>query len=798
MAELLAYLLISLFCLREIFDDGVFAVQDLSPMYKLEQLYRPTEFPWDHYSNTGVPNVLVGNLLYNLPLIALSRAFGSVIMAHKVYFIILLALGAFGQSLVFERIYGKGGFVSGLVYLLNPWTVYRVSRGHNLMIMGFALLPFAFISFLYFERNYGISQALLSGFLSGLLLLISPHMGYIFFIILIVYGISKLFEPERAPKELLKHAILFIQTGFLAISFGMPVLILVVKGIGSSVTVVRLEETMFYSLRIHFLVERWPYLIIGLLILVGLFLFVGRLRDILFPMFLILTGGVLSFGGVWPFSSVIEVLYKYVPGFFIFRELNKFLYITLFGGSSLFEILISRLKGFTESLIEKRGLLNPAAKKLISLVFIALALFALIVPEKELISGDFGGSIETIDLPQHIKELDDWLRSERGEFRVAFFPPACWAARYDWSESWFLDPIVSLQAKPTIEVRSEMDITPSNNFVKWVYMAFYSNKTNRIGRLLGILGVKYVIYRPDVDMPDERVDLRQLGKEETLPLFKGENDLMLVKKVGEYEIYLNQYALPLMVEGIRPILIVGDRKALISLSHLDLNFSKNTCLFLDNLFDHAGLEELIRDSEYIIIDPRDWLGLQLALSKEKTVIKPWESVEMSADALNKWIRGDFSWYLHEGILNVAPDNYIMTNRSGNAVSIPVIIQKGGNYTLFVQCFVTSKGGFGQISIKLDDLPQKLVQTRFLGRVDGYYRWTEVGEFYLTKGTHYLSFRSVGGAAAISKIVLLPEDFPTNAWSASIAIRPDLPSFPSFSCIGVSRSRKSGNRQCQYR
>ncbi|HIE24010.1 MAG TPA: hypothetical protein EYP68_07260 [Candidatus Korarchaeota archaeon] len=391
------------------------------------------------------------------------------------------------------------------------------------------------------------------------------------------------------------------------------------------------------------------------------------------------------------------------------------------------------------------------------MVIVALAFSALIVPDKEIISGNFGGSIETIELPKHIMELDNWLRSERGDFRVAFFPPACWAARYDWSENWFLDPIVSLQAKPTVEIRSEMDITPSNNFVKWAYMAFYSKKTNKIGRILGILGVKYVIYRPDVDMPDERVDLRQLGKEETVPLFRGENDLLLFKKIGEYEVYLNQYALPLMVEGIRPILIVGDRKTLISLSHLDLNFSENGCLFLDNLYDYPGLEELVRDSGYIIIDPTKWIDLQLALSKEKIVIKPWESVEMSTDALNRWIRGDFSWYLYEGTLNVAPDNYVMTNGSGNAVSIPLTIPKGGNYTLLVQCFTTSREGFGQISIKLDDFPQKLVQTKVLGEIDGYYRWVEVGEFYLTKGTHYLTFRSVDGATAISKIVLLPED-----------------------------------------
>jgi len=774
--ELLAYLSISLFCLRKLFDDGVFAVQDLSPIYKFEQLYRPMEFPWDHYSNTGVPNVLIGNLLYNLPLMALSKALGSVITAHKIYFVILLTLGAYGQRLVFQRLYRRGGFISGLVYLLNPWTVYRISRGHNLIIMGSALLPFAFISFLSFEKKYRVSRALLSGFLSSLLLLISPHMGYIFFIILFVYGLAKFLNSGLALRNLLKQLVLLCQTGFLALSFGMPVLILAIKGIGSNVTVVRLEETLFYSLSIDLLKERWPYLVIGLGIMLSLFIFVGLVRELLFSILLVFVGMMLSFGGVWPISLLIELFYKHLPGFFIFRELNKFLYMALFGGSLLFEVLILGLKDFTESIIGKRGLLGLKFKKLTGFVFIALALFILIIPDKDMISGDFGGSVKTVKLPSHLKELDRWLRSEKGEYRVAFFPPACWAARYDWSERWFLDPMVSLQAKPTIEIRSEMDITPSNNFVKWVYMALYFNRTNRIGRLLGLLGARYIIYRPDVDMPDERVDLRHLGKEQTIPIFRRKNDLLLIKRIGEYEIYLNKHALPLIVEGFRPVLVVEDRKALISLSHLDLNFSENVCLFLDNLYDYADLEELVKGCRYVIINPKKWIDLQLALSEDKLVIKPWEFVEMSTDASNKWIRGDFSWYLYGGTLNVAPDDYVMTNKSDNSLSLPFTIPRGGNFTLFVQTFTTSSESFGKIYVKIDDYPQESIQIRVSGEIGGYYRWVKVGSFHLTKGKHYVKFRSSEGAASISKIVLLPE----SEFNKSITI--DLSSLPSIALL----------------
>ena len=100
------FLAISLFSLRGIFTSGdPVAFHDLAPMYRLDQLFRPYDFPWDYKSNLGTPSMLTGNAVYNLPLIGLSLLLGSVTLAHKILFVLYLMLSGFGFYLAFNYLF---------------------------------------------------------------------------------------------------------------------------------------------------------------------------------------------------------------------------------------------------------------------------------------------------------------------------------------------------------------------------------------------------------------------------------------------------------------------------------------------------------------------------------------------------------------------------------------------------------------------------------------------------------------------------------------------------------------------
>ena len=761
--EFLAYLLFAATSLRSIFKEGILAIQDLSTMYEVEQLYRPFEFPWDHSSNLGSPSVLIGNLLYNLPLILLSKVIGSVILAHKVFFLLLLPIGALGQQLVFERLVGKKGFVTGFLYMVNPWVCYRISRGHNLMLLGYAFLPYVFLSYLSYRRRYGLFAGLSFSVLLSLLILISPHMAYIFFLILAVYAITKAitFKREGLREVLLKFArelVLIIQAGCLSMFLSMPALIPALKGLGSQVTVVRSEELIYYSLRLEILIQRWPYVIMGALTgVLALFLFKRKGdQNSLFSLSLMFLGILLSSGGVKPLRSAFVWLFENFPGFFLFRELNKFLYLTFFGLS----ILLGALSlSFQEQLAKLAK--DKRARKIYSTLLTSTIVAVIILTYPSMVLGNFQEPIDPVVVPEDFMELNRWLRNQPGDFRVAFFPPACWATRYNWSKKWFLDPLVALQSKPTVEIKSEMDITPSSSFVRWCYASIYNNKTRRIGKLLGIIGVKYIVLRPDADMPEDRKDLHMFAKERTLAIFSEESDLMLEEVIGRYQIYRNPHVLPIISAQEAPILIIGDRKTLITLSHIDsFEFSSNHCLFLDNFYD-LDFEKLLSECKYVVIEPERELDLTLATTKEKRLIFPWEFVGLSSNSLADWIRGDFAWFLYNGSLHVAPDNYVMTRGENRSFSFNFEISKSGEFSLFIQSFHTSNKEFGRISVRLDEFPPVIVQCNSFG-VEGSYLWEHVGDFFLSEGSHQLSIASVEGGAALSKLVLVPKGSLQNA------------------------------------
>ena len=138
---LFVFLVISVFSLRAIFATGdPVAFHDFAPMYKLDQLFRPYDFPWDYKSNLGSPSMLTGNAVYNLPLIGLSLAFGSVAFANKVLLVLLMALSGFGFYLAFTYLFKSktAGFIAGLYMMFNPFTLTRWEFGHNTVLLAYA------------------------------------------------------------------------------------------------------------------------------------------------------------------------------------------------------------------------------------------------------------------------------------------------------------------------------------------------------------------------------------------------------------------------------------------------------------------------------------------------------------------------------------------------------------------------------------------------------------------------------------------------------------------------------------
>jgi hypothetical protein len=309
---------------------------------------------------------------------------------------------------------------------------------------------------------------------------------------------------------------------------------------------------------------------------------------------------------------------------------------------------------------------------------------------------------------------------------------------------------VALQAKPTLEIKSEEDLTTSASLVRWAYTALYSNRTSSIGKFLGIFGVKYVIVQPDAYMPSSRADLATFSRANTRAVLSSQNDLQLVDNFSSVLVYENPYQLPLIYQTSGLSLIVGDRGTLLSLSNMNFNFSQNPAAFLD---DNVGsLAPLIQDAHCIFFQGDPYWSMIVSSPAENYIVDPWNYAPLSADPLDQWVNGNLMWYQDNGEMNVAPDNYIYT-AGANTITVPLGVTASGDYKVLVQIFNGLAGSQG-INFTISNGANYVFQPTISN--DGSYEWVEIGDASLNSQSK-LQISSLGGQAAISNIAVIPEN-----------------------------------------
>jgi hypothetical protein len=756
---LLVFLVVSVFSLRAVFatSDPV-AFHDLAPMYRLDQLFRPYDFPWDYKSNLGSPSMLTGNAVYNLPIIGLSLAFGSVALAHKVFLVLLMAFTGFGFYAAFTYLLSSrvAGFVAGLYLMFNPFTLARWVYGHNTILLAYMILPCALLSFFKSIRARGRKFMVACGLLVALLIATSPHIAYLFILFILLYAVFDLALSKRTGivKRITSKGVQIGLVLGVAFAAAFPIFYQIAM-VNLPVYSVRAEEAVLVVSPMDVTTSTLPQIALVAFI-VSAFLYLLRKRgvtkssisslirahrqQILFFTAFGLFGVFLVSLATEPLSPIYSWLFDNIPGFSMFREANKFLLLSVLS-LAFFIGLVA--EGFKRCM----GKCSSIARNALPLLLISSIVLA---SSWQFLTGDIGGNIGTVKIPEGYKEFEDWLSGQKGDFKIAFFPPAVWATTYTWASRWFLDPVVALQVKPTVELKSEFDLTASASLTRWVYTALYSNRTSEWGKLLGILGVKYLILRLDADMPPDRGDLGAFSLANTLASWSDQGGLQIEKRFGSILVYRNPYQLPHIYQTKDLSLVVGDRRALISLGHIGFDFSQDPTVFLDDNIGSA--KSLINDASYVFSQGDPYWSLLVSSLGENSVVKPWLYAPTSSNPADKWVRGDLVWYYFSGDLNVAPDGYIYTY-GANTIAIPLNVEKSGDYQILAQVFDGLPGSQG-VRFTIDNATDYVfTPTR---SIEGSYVWLEVGRSNLDSKS-VLHISGLGGPAAVSKVALIPEN-----------------------------------------
>ncbi|MDY6931896.1 MAG: carbohydrate binding domain-containing protein [Halobacteriota archaeon] len=251
-------------------------------------------------------------------------------------------------------------------------------------------------------------------------------------------------------------------------------------------------------------------------------------------------------------------------------------------------------------------------------IFILIILFTPLIAGYPLLTGDLNGKLRPQPVPNNYKQLDQWLREQGTEFKVAVYPcPPPWGV-----------------TKPTIQ---------SNLYWQHIESQLLNNQSDDVGKLLSVWNVRYVIVRGDA--------LQSEAENLILARLSDQSDLRLIKTLGSLQIFENEnYANHVYIPTQST---VSTLENLVSISNIESFTSANSSLFFldqtisDNKYNHTLTSDVLLLNE----DPLD---LSLSFLDDKYIIKPFHATNhhnpsrmWSKAATNDPLHGEWHPYLEE-------------------------------------------------------------------------------------------------------------------------------------------------------
>lgn len=655
-------------------EPGYPAFHDLSPIWSRHQLFRPFNYPWDPYSNLGYPQVLPSNAIYNLGLMLFSIIFqGTLDLAHKLYMLFIIAFSCLGLAVAlrYVKLNWIACILGGMIFTLSPFLQIRFIHGHNTIILANALstIPMV-ILFISLKRN-SIKEGFLAGVLIGSLAYLSPHISYMLAMAsLPIITFTKLLDKDHRNR--IKNFTCIAIPHYLAIlALWIPIAIRL-EFEASPYNIIRVEES-YSGLSIVQVIES-HFLEIAL-ILIPLALAFKKIcykcpikeefkeRLLLGFLTLAFIGLILSCGGLKEFYSLYSVLFTHIPGFWIFRDSSKFQYFIALGIAYLSAYLTDRAN----------QIFRDRKSKIVSISMIVCILLVFLIQWNIYVFDKVGCTT----LNEDFKELFKELRSLDDNYRLLSLPPANWATRYSWQKIWFLDPIISLQEIPTIEVKGDEDVSRSADFVRWVYTSIAGNYTNNLKGLMKFLSAKYLLIRHDVNLPCFRYDLKFLVK--IKPSKEILSGLRKTWQRGNYEIYSLEDASSILQRIDDFTLIYGDRRTLLTALSDEYPLDKYPPVFIEDLIESIEVRRVLIDARF----------LKLARNSSNVkIISLTKYAPVSTIYSNRWVSGGLLWYLKDGIYSFAENGFIIC-KGESELSLTELINPG-RYDIYISYLTLDK------------------------------------------------------------------------------------------------------------
>ncbi|MCL5318541.1 MAG: hypothetical protein M1503_09840 [Thaumarchaeota archaeon] len=646
-------------------------------------------------------------------------------VANRLLVILSCTVGFYTMFLFSLRLVKSvpAAFLAGLFYGVNPWVISRILSGHIGLLLGYGLIPL-FLIFYFASVDFPdgllsgrpakrvkhmlLSSVVLAGISSAVmldgLLLSLAIVSILLFSWMLFALLSKDIPSKRyLISQLILRSFIVVSLSLLLSSYWLlPFAVYTLSSasqIGSSTVLPWLQSNLSFEsvLRLNgywwlqfskslydfdspvlnglYFILSWLPLVLLLNTVPWMKSSKERLIKIGFYAIFCL-GLVLNLGG-----GLLGSTYRYFMISGVFRDPDKYGALVAFAYAVFMGIFAAKAVQVTSAgrRSRKGGSFSSPTRRYLSHLSILLLTASILFVNWPVLTGDFRGSYDSLSMPKAYSEVNGWLAEQQGDFRVIWLPSDTYL-QFNWSKGRSIsEPVRYLSGKPTVQM-----VDPARDASPWTSLSILQlnhllqqNETRRVGLTLGLMNVKYVIYRSDVVSP---VFPDMLSSLET------QHDLRLAKQTGPFYVFENKAYMPKIRVVNNTIVVVDGTRGLSKLSYLDDDFSSTSLLYLENIGrSHGNVSAQLNRAGAFFFSLYNFEDLFLATLPHRYFYDAYNSAVTLA-TLDKytWVQSVFEKDARGSLLYGSGDARTL---AGNAVlEIPIQTQQAGNYDVWVRLF----------------------------------------------------------------------------------------------------------------
>jgi hypothetical protein len=554
---LLFYAVLSILILSKLLFPGYVLTLDM--IFTPNTYFEKVVYGWNDDQN-GRANTLTETprLPYFFVVYLLNFVLPLWMIQKLILFLILFLSGISAYQLCpTERPYGK--YFAGLLYLINPFTYVRFLAGHYLLLLAYAITPFA-VKALMDAFDTGNKQNVIKAALWVTLVGVLNLHNLV--LVLFLFGVFFVVNVVQNRKDRKKFLDLIRTTGLvtgifflLNIYWLLPILTEstgLSQIVSTDIMVFAPQHTSNFNIAftIFSMYGFWRggYIyvkdILPFWYLIFIFMFFLAIHGAVTTfsdkrlgthtkafIIVIIVAAVIAIGAASPLTApVFNWLFDHLFFFRGFRDSQKFVALLVLAYAYLGGL---GLDDFTTYLKERN------VKSMIAVIIVIIALVS--PPLYSYTMFGFHDQLNPMDYPQGWYEANDFLNHDPEDCNVLFFPWHLYMT-FSWSERRIANPAGSFFDTPVIQgdnIEAGPIYSQSTSQVsKYIeFLLRRNNEYSNFGELVAPLNVKYIILAKEADHKQydflhEQEDLEVVLENENLVVFENGHETTKIYEVN--------------------------------------------------------------------------------------------------------------------------------------------------------------------------------------------------------------------------------------------------------------------------